>query len=242
MIARSALIIAVIAAASACGNPSTPGASSETVTTPPTTSVTATPSACDELGGKVGPDQVCTVHTEKSGYTIDMSFPVTYPDQKALAGVLVKQRDQFVKAVEEPPVRDVPKALDVTATTYRSATPATESVVLEEYVNVGGAHPETYYDALTYDLATKTPVTFATLFKPSSDPVAVLDPLVKAQWQKLLDGEPVQDNSIGADMYANFALTDDAVIFFIGQGLWEYEAVGPQQFSIPRSQLASILA
>ncbi len=262
MTTRNALIAAaaatVIAAVSACGTSSTPVASSEAVTTPPTTSTSspaatttqpttsapAKPSACNDLGGQVGPDQVCTVHTEKPGYTIDMSFPVTYPDQPALAGVLVKQRDQFIQAVTEPPVRDVPKALDIKSTTYRSGTPATgtESVVLEEYTNVGGAHPETYYDALTYDLAKKTPVTFETLFKPGSDPVAVLDPIMKADWQKLLDGEPAQDNPIGADMYKSFALTDDAVIFFIGQGMWEFEAVGPQQFSIPRSQLASILA
>lgn len=243
MTTRSALIATVIAM-SACGNSSTPGATSETVTTPPTsTSVAARSSACDDLGGSVGPDQICVIHTGKPGYTIDMSFPVTYPDQKALSDVLAKQRDQFVQTVEEPPVRDVPKALDITSTTYRSATaPAAESVVIEEYVNVGGAHPETYYDALTYDLTTKRPVTFATLFKPGSNPVAVLDPIMTAQWKKLLDGEPVQTNPLGADMYATFALTDDAVIFFIGQGMWEYEAVGPQQFSIPRSQLGSILA
>jgi hypothetical protein len=32
------------------------------------------------------------------------------------------------------------------------------------------------------------------------------------------------------------------VIFFIGQGDWTIEAAGAQQFSIPRSDLASLLA
>jgi hypothetical protein len=43
-------------------------------------------------------------------------------------------------------------------------------------------------------------------------------------------------------MYENFAITDDAVIFFIGQGMWTFEAAGAQQVSVPRSELASILA
>jgi hypothetical protein len=245
----------VVAGAVACGGSTKPGASSETVTTPPTSTVTvtatttssapvATPSACTDLGGTVGPDNVCTVHTETAGYTIDMKFPADYPDQRAVTDVLTRQRDQFVSAVEEPPVRDVPKALDIKPTTYRSGTPdaGTESLVFEEYVNVGGAHPETYYDALTYDMAKKAPITFESLFKPGIDPVAVLDPIVENELKTRLQGAPVDANPIGAEMYENFALTDDAVIFFIGQGMWTIEAAGPQQVSVPRSELASILA
>ena len=192
----------------------------------------------------MGPDQVCTVHTETDGYTIDMSFPVTYPDQPALATVLKRQRDQFIQTVSEPPVRDVAKALDLKPTSYSSGPPdaRTESLVFEEYVNVGGAHPETYYDALNYDLAKKAPITFATLFKPGADSVAVLDPLVESELKNRLQGAPVDANPIGAEMYQNFALTDDAVIFFIGQGQWTIEAAGAQQVSVPRSELASILA
>lgn len=241
----------------ACGGTSTTGATSQSPTATTTSTTTeapaittttstpdAAPSACDDLGGQVGADQMCTVHTEEAGYTIDMSFPVTYPDQPALAEVLVRQRDQFVQAVTEPPVRDVAKALDIKPTSYRSGPPdaGTESLVLEEYVNVGGAHPETYYDALNYDLGKKAPITFETLFKPDTDPLAVLDPIVENELKKRLPGVPVNANRMGADMYHNFAIADDAVIFFIGQGMWTIEAAGPQQVSVPRSDLASILA
>ena len=170
-----ALVMAIVGAAAlvgaACGSTGMHGASSEAITTPPTTapprpttsSTTARPpttadskpSACSDLDGHAGPDQICIVHTEAPGYTIDMRFATDYPDQKALSAVLVRQRDQFVETVSEPPVRDVPKALDVKSTTYRSGSPesGTDSIVLEEFVNVGGAHPETYYDALSYDVA-----------------------------------------------------------------------------------------
>ncbi len=173
-----------------------------------------------------------------------MSFPVDYPDQRAVADVLTNQRDQFIALVDEPPVRDVPKALDIKSKTYRSGTPAdgTESLVFEEYDNFGGAHPVTNYDALNYDLAKKAPITFDTLFKPGSDPVGVLDPLVKAELTKQLPGAPIDDNPVGAQMYQNFALTDDAVLFFISQGQWTISAAGAQTVSIPRTELASILA
>jgi hypothetical protein len=32
------------------------------------------------------------------------------------------------------------------------------------------------------------------------------------------------------------------VIFFIGHGMWTFEAAGPQQVSVLRGELASILA
>ena len=70
----------------------------------------------------------------------------------------------------------------------------------------------------------------------------MLDPIVENQLKNQLPGAPVDANPIGADVYKNFALTDDAVIFFIGQGQWTIEAAGPQQVSVPRSELAAMLA
>ena len=162
---------AVILTAAACDSSTEPAP--EAVTTPPTTSTSgtvttsaaptttaATSSACTELEGTVGAAKICTVHTETPNYTIDMSFPVDYPDQDAVVDVLTDQRDEFIELVEEPPVRDVPKALDIKSKTFRSGAPGsgTESLVFEEYVNFGGAHPVTNYDALNFDLGKKTPI------------------------------------------------------------------------------------
>lgn len=251
------IAVAVVLVAAACNSSTEPAASSEAVTTPPaastsaTTTTSGTPtttaaasSACDELEGTVGDANLCTVHTETPEYTIDMSFPVDYPDQSAVAEVLTNQREKFIEVVEEPPVRDVPKALDIKSQTYRSGTPTsgTESLVFEEYINFGGAHPVTNYEALNYDLDKKAPITFDTVFKPGAGTVAVLDPLVKAELTKALPGADIPDNPVGADMYTNFALTDDAVLFFLSQGQWAISAGGPQTVSIPRAELASILA
>jgi hypothetical protein len=253
-----AVAVAVILAAAACDSSTKPAESSEAVTTPPSTSTSvaattsaapttttaASFSACTELKGTVGEAGLCTVHAETPNYTIDMSFPVDYPDQRAVADVLTDQRDKFIETVEEPPVRDVPKALDIKSQTFRSGSPTsgTQSLVFEEYINFGGAHPVTNYDALNFDLAKTVPITFDTVFKPGAGTVAVLDPLVKDELTKALPGAPIGDNPVGASMYKNFALTDDAVLFFLSQGQWALSAGGPQTVSIPRSELASILA
>ena len=56
----------------------------------------------------------------------------------------------------------------------------------------------------------------------------MLDPIVQAELKKQLPGAPVGDNPVGAEMYKNFALTDDAVLFFISQGQWTISAAGSQ--------------
>jgi hypothetical protein len=55
-------------------------------------------------------------------------------------------------------------------------------------------------------------------------------------------GGPAPRNTLGDKVYQDFAITDDAVIFFIGQGMWLPEVAGPQDVSVPRAELASILA
>ena len=59
--------------------------------------------------------------------------------------------------------------------------------------------------------------------------------------QGLIDGIPP---NVGLDpsKYQNFALTDDAVIFFFGQGELLAESAGPVEASVPRATLAPLLA
>jgi hypothetical protein len=245
--------VAVIVGTAACGRTSgpvaiTPNPSPATTTTVPASAAPTTapssqpvvaPSACIDLGGTVDGDRTCQVHAATSTYTLDFTFPVDYPDQRALTATLTKLREQFIDLVDERPARDTPYALAITGTAYRSA--GTESLVFGEYMETGGAHPETYYEALNYDLGAGTPITLATLFKPGTNPPAVLDPIVQPELANRVGGE-ASDNPVGAAAYENFAITDDAVIFFIGQGMWIMEAAGPQEVSVPRSDLAAVLA
>lgn len=252
---------AVIAAATACGTSNTPHQSASNSPSPATTlastAATTTPaaqptpaagaqSACADLGGTVDANQVCHALSSGPGYKATFTFPVDYPDQQTLIKYLTQRRADFIGFAKETPPRNHPYELDAKAEEFRSGTPTagTASLVFQEYSDSGGAHPVTGYQAFNYDLGKGAPITFDTLFKPDTNPVEVLDPIVQREmdrhWQGY--GGPAQENTLGAKVYQDFALTDDTVIFFIGQGMWLPEAGGPQQISVPRSELASVLA
>ncbi|MFN8071582.1 MAG: esterase [Mycobacterium sp.] len=201
-------------------------------------------SACLNLGGTVGSGDSCEIHSATATYTISMRFPTDYPDQDAIADFLTQRRKDFIDWVDAAgQVRTMPAALDVIGKAYRSGNDGggTRSLVLSLGEDTG-VHPVTTYKAFNYSLAAHVPITFDTLFKPGSNPVAVLKPFV-AQQALARDrkaGKAVDD--LTADSYQQFAITDDAIIFFFNQdGLLPHE-VGPFEVTVPRSALASILA
>jgi hypothetical protein len=209
-------------------------------------STAAAQSACADLNGTVGPDGVCGVHTSNSTYTLDITFPNDYPDQQALTAYLTQARDGFVNVSQMPGSYNLPYELDANGTGYRSGSPTggTQSVVFTMWQNVGGVHPQTWYESFNWDVGKKAPITFDTLFKPGTKPLDVIYPAVEQYIQKqqgLIDGIPP---SVGLDpsKYQNFAITDDAVTFYFGQGELFAEAAGPVEAPVPRATLALLLA
>jgi Protein of unknown function (DUF3298) len=209
-------------------------------------STAAGQSACADLGGAVGPDGICTVHAANSTYTLNFSFPNDYPDQAALTGYLTQARDGFINVADNPDAYNLPYELDAKGAGYSSGSPTggTQSVVFTMWQNVGGAHPQTYYQSFNWDVDKRAPIKFDTLFKPGTKPLDLIYPAVEQDLQKqqgVIDGIPP---SVGLDpsKYQNFALTDDAVLFFFSQGELFAEAAGPVQASVPRSTLAPLLA
>ena len=116
--------------------------------------------------------------------------------------------------------------------------------MFEVYQNVGGAHPQTWYKTFNYNVATRAPITFDTLFKPGSKPLDVIFPIVQRELQKQSGVEQAITPAVGLDPahYQNFAITDDSVIFFFGQGELLPEAAGASQANVPRSAVAALLA
>ena len=200
----------------------------------------AAASACSDLGGTVGPEQTCHVQGTGTGYTLDFSFPVDYPDQQAITDFLTDQRDQMADyATKFPPnTRPAPYELDITGTAYQRGTPqpATQSVVFEIQNDTGAANqgrPTISYKALNYDLGRGAPITFATLFKPGTTPLDV--------YRAASSGTALPPpDAFGAHDYQNFAIDDDAVIFFFDHDFLNEE--GPDQVSVPRADLAELLA
>ncbi|CAN5555199.1 RsiV family protein [soil metagenome] len=200
-----------------------------------------TPPQCADFGGAMVADQMCEVHVSDPQYLLDMSFPVNYPDEAALTAYLAQTRDGFVNVAEMPGNWNLPYALDVKSTRYTAGAPeaGTRSLALEVYQNVGGAHPSTWYQTFNYDVAKKSPVTFDTLFAAGSEPVDAIYPSVMRTLTQQLGQPSISPVGDGLDPahYQNFVITDDAVIFFFGQGELLPEAAGALQASVPRSAL-----
>ena len=207
-------------------------------------------SACADLRGTVDPDQICHVHSATSSYTIDFRFPVSYPDQQALTDFLTHERDQEADyAAQFPPTPDRLSwaggargryDLAATGTAYRSGTSGsgTQSLVFAIDDDTGAANegrPKTSYKAFNYDLSKGAPITFDTLFKPGTKPLDVQHELEKRGPAVL---PPIDDSGVPA--YQNFAITDDAVIFFFDNDFPRAE--GPREVSVPHTELASLLA
>jgi hypothetical protein len=242
---KTALVAALWMATTAATACSTSNTTPQAMANTP--SATAEAQSCADLGGTAGPDQLCHVHNATTTYTLDMSYPIDYPDQAPLTDVLTQHRDAFVDwvAKADPNWRARPYEYIVTAKTYRSGTAdsGTQSVVLTIQDDTGLAHedhPNTSFVALSYDLRKQTPISFEGLFKPGTQPLDVLNPIVLQQLQK--PGSDWVVNDLDSNTYRNFAITDDAVIFFFGEDQVIRDNMGSHTVAVPRAELASLLA
>jgi hypothetical protein len=242
--------LAAVVSAAGCG---TSSVAHQTTSAAPSAAATTTPappsvaaqgqSACTDLDGRVGPDQTCHVHATTSTYQINMTFPLDYPDILAVTDFLKKDRDPFldwVAKIGPSERRGRPYLYAVTVETYRSGTrdSGTQSLVLDIDNDTGLAHqghPNTTFRAFNFDLGKRAPISFDTLFKPGTKPLEVLDPIVRRE----LDA-PTAD--LDETKYQNFAITDDAVIFFFGQDQVVQDNRGSKEVNVPRAELASLLA
>ena len=94
--------MAVIAAVSAAGAPT----------------ALAAPSTCASLSGVIDASQHCQIRRTDPGYSLDISFPVDYPDQQAVLDYVAQTRDGFVNVAKTPTPQMKPYELDTTATKY----------------------------------------------------------------------------------------------------------------------------
>ena len=204
------------------------------VTTP---SASAAPGPCAALGGAMQADGLCQVKASDPAYTMDLKFPVDYPDEQAIVDYLTQTRDGFVNVSQTPDSRNLPHEMDVTAESLRSAR--TRSVVLTLFQDVGSAHPTTWYKSFTYDLQRARPVTFDTLFAPEAQPLDVIFPIVQRtlEAQTGLVGAISPGDGRDPSHYQNFAVTDDAVIFYFGRAELLPSYAGATSVTVPRNEI-----
>lgn len=200
-------------------------------------SASAAPDSCAALSGAVQADGLCRVQVSESEYTMDLTFPLDYPDEAAIVDYLTQTRDGFVNVSQMPDPRNLPHEMDVTAESFRSAR--TRSVVLTLFQDVGSAHPTTWYKSFTYDIERGRPVTFDSLFAPDARPLDVIFPLV----QRSLESQTELAGSISAgdgrdpSHYQNFAITDDSLIFYFGRAELLPSYAGETSVTLSRNEI-----
>ncbi|BBY56910.1 esterase [Mycolicibacterium sarraceniae] len=200
---------------------------------------------CAAFGGSPEAGNICYVHSSAPSYTMDLRFPTNYADEQAVLDYVTQNRDGFTNVAQMPAVRAMPYEMDVTTQSFTSGPPTggTQSVVLKLFQDIGGAHPTTWYKAFNYDVAHKKPVTFDTLFAPEAKPLNAIFPIVQRDLERQtgLTGVIATSDALDPSHYQNFAITDDAVIFFFSQGELLPSDAGATSSSVPRSALPPLL-
>jgi len=206
---------------------------------------------CADVKG-INTGQACQIQLSDPAYTVNISFPTDYPDQKSLADYVTQTSDAFLNVAKASTPRDVPYELDITASEYASAIPprGTQAAVLKVYQNVGNAHPQTSYKAFNWDQSYRKPIAYSPADDKTTplwrvdDPLKTVFPIVQSELQKQT-GQPVSiAPTAGYDAvnYQNFAVTNDGVVFFFSQGQLLPEAAGATQVLVPRSAIDPMLA
>lgn len=206
----------------------------------------AAPPTCADFSGVVDEAQMCHIAATDPGYTLDISYPIDYPDRQGVADYVTQTRDGFLNVAKMPALRTMPYQLDTVATQYSSAVPpsGTQSVVFKTFQDVGGAHPQTFYKSFNWDQGLRKPITIDTLFREGTQPFPVIAPIVASELEKQ-SGQPVTiPPTVGLDpaTYENFAITDDALIFFFSQGEMLPESAGALEVSVPRAPIDAMIA
>jgi hypothetical protein len=206
----------------------------------------AAPPTCADLSGVVDATQTCQIQTTDPAYSLNISYPVDYPDFKSVFDYVKQTRDGFLNVAKVPGPRDMPYELDTTTTQFNSAVPTrgTQSLVFKTFQDVGGAHPQTFYKSFNWDQGFRKPITIDNLFREGTEPFPVILPLVQSELEKQ-SGQPVGiAPEVGLDpkTYENFAITNDTLVFFFSQGELLPEAAGALQVSIPRGPVDAMIA
>jgi Protein of unknown function (DUF3298) len=146
---------------------------------------------CAEVKG-VNTGGTCQIQLSDPAYTVNISFPIDYPDQKSVADYIAQTRDGFLNVAKSSAPRDMPYELNITSTDYGSAIPprGTQAVVFKMYENIG-AHPQTTFKAFNWDQSYRKPIVYDTAGDDKKtplwrvdDPLKTVAPIVQAELQK----------------------------------------------------------
>ncbi|SKY32645.1 immunogenic protein MPT64 [Mycobacteroides abscessus subsp. massiliense] len=155
---------------------------------------------CGDLKG-TNTGKTCEIRLSDTGYSVDVTIPLNYPDQKSIAEYVAKTRDAFVNAAKSGGARSTTAQLSMKPTEYNSDLPprGTQTVVFKVYQTGGNGQPQTAYKAFNWDQSYRKPVLYtvpkddkddAPLWRVD-DPLKTVAPIVQAVLQQQLAPPPV---------------------------------------------------
>lgn len=154
---------------------------------------------CADLKG-ANTGSTCEIQLSDSGYSVDISFPLDYPDQKSVADYISQTRDAFLNTAKSSAPGSWPSKLSITPTEYTSAVPprGTQAVVFTVTQNIGSAQPQTTYKAFNWDQSYRKAITYTaapddkqnTPLWRVDDPLKTVAPIVQTELQQQLAPPP----------------------------------------------------
>ena len=201
----------------------------------------AAPPTCAGVGGTLADAGTCRLQASTPTYTLTMTFPADYPDEQALTDYIAQNRDGFVNVAQSSGGRDQVYQMEATTEQHTSGQPPhnTRSVVLKLFQDLGGSRPTTWYKAFNYNLGTRQPITFDTLFAPGTTPLDSIFPVVQRELahQNALGAAILPSVGLDPSHYQNFAITDDQLIFYFAPGEMLPAFAGAAQAAVPRNAI-----
>ncbi|MCV7194826.1 esterase [Mycolicibacterium brumae] len=205
----------------------------------------AAPPKCTDIDTELVANN-CVQKIVDPGYTVDISFPSIFPNQKPVLEYVKQTRDGFLNLAKGSGARLAPYTLEMKSLEFNSSVPprGTQTLVLETFEDTGGAHPSSFYKAFNWDQGYRKALTIPTLFREGTDPIPVIEPLVQAEIARQFGDGTVISDAVAAnpDTYQNFALTNDEMMFFFDRGAVLAESFGAIVVSIPREAVAPMFA
>jgi hypothetical protein len=154
---------------------------------------------CADLkGGNTGSS--CVIALSDPAYTVNISIPLDYPDQKSVADYVSQTRDAFLNTAKSGAPGSTPNSLTMTPTEYSSSVPprGTQALVFKVVQNTGSAQPQTTYKAFDWDQSYRKAILYtaapddkqSTPLWRVDDPLKTIGPLVQADLQQQLAPPP----------------------------------------------------
>ncbi len=151
---------------------------------------------CADLkGGNTG--STCEIQLSDPAYSVDISIPLDYPDQKSVADYISQTRDAFINTAK---AGGSPSSLTIKPAEYSSAVPprGTQAVVFTVTQKVGGASSQTTYKAFNWDQTYRKAIIYTaapddkqnTPLWRVDDPLKTVAPIVQSELQQQLAPPP----------------------------------------------------